>query len=44
MMQHQINGAGGLITFVDNYTAWITEPLIQSNRDGIQAIINKALD
>jgi hypothetical protein len=33
-----------VIAFVDNFTAWVTGPTAQSNREGIKAIINKALD
>jgi hypothetical protein len=32
------------IAFVDDYTAWVSGPTAQSNRRGIQAIIDKALD
>ncbi|KAF5725014.1 reverse transcriptase [Fusarium mundagurra] len=35
---------GGAIAFVDDYTAWVSGPTAQSNRKGIQAIIDKALD
>jgi hypothetical protein len=29
---------------VDDFTAWVTGPTAQSNREGIEAIINKVLD
>jgi hypothetical protein len=29
---------------VDDFTAWVTGPTAQSNREGIEAIINEALD
>jgi hypothetical protein len=29
---------------VDNYTAWVTGPSAETNRDGIQTVINRALD
>jgi hypothetical protein len=32
------------MAFVDDFTAWVTGPTAQSNREGIKAIINKALD
>ncbi|EAQ85633.1 hypothetical protein CHGG_06886 [Chaetomium globosum CBS 148.51] len=32
------------IAFVDDYTAWVTGPSAESNRTGIQAIIDKALN
>ncbi|EAQ84812.1 hypothetical protein CHGG_08826 [Chaetomium globosum CBS 148.51] len=44
LVQHKIDANGGAITFVDDYTAWVTGPSAESNRTGIQAIIDKALD
>ncbi|EEA18516.1 conserved hypothetical protein [Talaromyces marneffei ATCC 18224] len=41
---HKISAAQGSIAFVDDYTAWVTGPTAESNRSGIQAIINRALD
>ncbi|KJZ68506.1 hypothetical protein HIM_12107 [Hirsutella minnesotensis 3608] len=35
---------GGSIAFVDDYSAWVTGPTAESNRDGIQSIIDDALD
>lgn len=32
------------MAFVDDFTAWVTGPTAQSNREGIEAIINNALD
>jgi len=32
------------MAFVDDYTAWITGPLAESNREGIEAIVARALD
>jgi hypothetical protein len=29
---------------VDDFTAWVTGPTAQSNREGIKAIINEALN
>ncbi|KAM5344536.1 hypothetical protein ACJ41O_013071 [Fusarium nematophilum] len=44
LVQQHIDKRGGSIAFVDDYTAWVTGPSAQSNREGIQAIIRKALD
>ncbi|KAG7001702.1 putative RNA-directed DNA polymerase from transposon BS [Fusarium oxysporum f. sp. conglutinans] len=44
LVQTQIDRNGGAIAFVDDYTAWVSGPTAQSNRRGVQAIINKALD
>jgi hypothetical protein len=44
LVQRQINSRGGAITFVDDFTAWVTGLTAQSNQEGIKAIINKALD
>jgi len=44
LVQRQINSHGGAIAFVDDFTAWVTGPTAQSNREGIKAIINDALD
>ncbi|KAI2946871.1 hypothetical protein CBS147323_11233 [Aspergillus niger] len=44
LVQRQINGQGGAIAFVDDFTAWVTGPNAQSNREGIEGIIKEALD
>jgi hypothetical protein len=44
LVQHQIDENGGSLAFVDDYTAWVTGPSQQANRQGIQAIIDRALD
>lgn len=44
LVQQQIDCHGGSVAFVDDYTAWVTGPTAQSNRAGIEAIINRALD
>jgi hypothetical protein len=44
LVQHKIDANGGSIAFVDDYTAWVVGPSAESNRIGIQAIIDKALD
>jgi hypothetical protein len=43
-VQRQIDSQGGAIAFVDDFTAWVTGPTAQSNREGIEAIITEALD
>ncbi|KAI3277363.1 transcriptional regulator family: Zinc finger, CCHC-type [Penicillium roqueforti] len=44
LVQRQIDSQGGAVAFVDNFTAWVTGPTAQSNRQGIEAIVNEALD
>jgi hypothetical protein len=44
LVQRQIDSQGGAIAFVDDFTAWVTGPTAQSNRESIEAIINEALD
>ncbi|KAJ5860661.1 uncharacterized protein N7529_007971 [Penicillium soppii] len=44
LVQRPIDGQGGAIAFVDDFTAWVTGPTVQSNRDGITTIVNEALD
>jgi hypothetical protein len=44
LVQRQIDSHGGAIAFVDDFTAWVTGPTAQSNREGIETIINEALD
>ncbi|KZL63698.1 reverse transcriptase [Colletotrichum incanum] len=44
LVQHQIDEDGGALAFVDDYTAWVTGPSREANRQGIQAIIDRALD
>ncbi|KAI3041711.1 hypothetical protein CBS147353_11868 [Aspergillus niger] len=44
LVQRQIDSQGGAIAFVDDFTTWVTGPTAQSNREGIEAIINEALD
>lgn len=33
-----------MIVFVDDFTVWVTRPTVQSNQEGIEAIINEALN
>jgi ribonuclease HI len=44
LVQRQIDSQGGAVAFVDDFTAWVTGSTAQSNREGIEAIINEALD
>ncbi|KJZ70705.1 hypothetical protein HIM_09889 [Hirsutella minnesotensis 3608] len=44
LVQRRISNNGGSIAFVDDYSAWVTGPTAESNRDGIQSIIDDALD
>lgn len=44
LVQRPIDSHGGTIAFVDDFTAWVTGPTAQSNREGIEAITNEALD
>ena len=39
LVQHRTDGNGGAVAFVDDYTAWVTGPSAESNRTGLQAII-----
>ncbi|KJZ72791.1 hypothetical protein HIM_07735 [Hirsutella minnesotensis 3608] len=38
-----LKAEGGSIAFVDDYSAWVTGPTAEANREGIQAIIDDAL-
>ena len=44
LVQRQIDSQGGAMAFVDDFTAWVTGPTVQTNPEGIEAIINAALD
>ena len=44
LVQRRIDTYGGAIAFVDDFTAWVTGPTAQSNKEGIEAIIRDALD
>lgn len=43
LVQRRIDAHGGAIAFVDDFTAWVTGPTAQSNREGIEAFIDEAL-
>ncbi|KAK1463703.1 zinc knuckle [Colletotrichum tamarilloi] len=44
LVQHQIDENGGALAFVDDYTAWVTGRSREANREGIQNIIDRALE
>ncbi|GKU11645.1 unnamed protein product [Fusarium langsethiae] len=44
LVQQPIDCYGGAIAFVDDFTAWVTGPTAEGNRDGIKKIIKKAMD
>ncbi len=44
LVQRRIDSHGGAIAFIDDFTAWVTGPTAQSNREAIEAIIREALD
>ncbi|KJZ69096.1 hypothetical protein HIM_11503 [Hirsutella minnesotensis 3608] len=43
LVQRRIKAESGSIAFVDDYSAWVTGPTAEANREGIQAIIDDAL-
>lgn len=40
----RLTAALGLIAFVDDFTAWVAGPTAEGNSEGINAIIEKAMD
>ncbi|KJZ68744.1 hypothetical protein HIM_11864 [Hirsutella minnesotensis 3608] len=44
LVQKRIKAESGSIAFVDDYSAWVTGPTAESNRAGIQSIIDDALE
>ena len=44
LVQHKVDGKGGSIAFVDDYSAWVTGPSADANRQGLQAIIDRAME
>lgn len=44
LVQTKISTSGGSIAFVDDYSAWVTGWTAEANREGIQAIIDRALE
>jgi hypothetical protein len=43
LVQQNINNNGGSIAFVDDYTAWVTGQSAETNCNGIQQIIDRAV-
>ena len=43
LVQRRIKAVGGSITFIDDYSAWVTGPTAEANQAGIQSIIDDAL-
>ncbi|KAM4067345.1 endonuclease-reverse transcriptase domain-containing protein [Hirsutella rhossiliensis] len=39
----RISDNGGSIAFVDDYSAWVTGPTAESNREGMQSIVDDAI-
>ncbi|EGU87741.1 hypothetical protein FOXB_01741 [Fusarium oxysporum f. sp. conglutinans Fo5176] len=44
LVQQRIDCYGGATAFVYDFTAWVTGPTAESNRDGMRKTISKALD
>jgi ribonuclease HI len=44
LVQRRIDSNGGGVAFVDDFTAWVTGPTAQANREGVGSIIEEALD
>jgi ribonuclease HI len=44
LVQHKLTANGGSMAFVDDYSAWVTGPSAEANREGIHAIIDRAMD
>ena len=44
LVQRRIDGNGGSMAFVDDCTGWVVGPTAEANREGIQTIIDEALD
>ena len=44
LVQRRISARGGSIAFVDDYSAWVTGLTADANREGIQSIIDEALE
>jgi hypothetical protein len=44
LVQRQINSNRGAIAFINDFTAWVAGATAQSNREGIESIIEDALD
>jgi hypothetical protein len=44
LVQYKLDMKRDSMAFVDDYTAWVIESSADVNRDGIQAIINRAMN
>jgi hypothetical protein len=44
LVQRRIDGNGGSMAFVDDYTGWVVGPTAEANRERLQIIIDTALD
>jgi hypothetical protein len=44
LVQRRIDGHGGSMAFVDDYTGWVVGPTAEANRERLQTIIDEALD
>ncbi|KJZ70171.1 hypothetical protein HIM_10431 [Hirsutella minnesotensis 3608] len=44
LVQRRIKAESVSVAFVDDYSAWVTGPTAEANREGIQAIIDDALE
>jgi hypothetical protein len=44
LVQQKLNKREGAMAFVDDYNAWVVGPSADANHEGIQAIIDRALD
>ena len=44
LVQHRLDASGGAMAFVDDYNAWVIGPSADANREGIQTIIDRAMD
>lgn len=44
LVQQRLTVNGESTAFVDGFSAWVTGPSTEANREGIQAIINGAMD
>ena len=44
LVQQKLTTNGGSMAFVDDYSAWVTGSSAEANREGIQAIIDKAIN
>jgi hypothetical protein len=42
LVQKKVDGKGGAMAFVDDYTAWVTGQTADANREGIERIVREA--